>query len=58
MKGVIEVLEQAEYDAKMASQSPYYYTAFPDKDPANAKTDSVKLVAKPVEPASKVTAKL
>lgn len=58
MKGVIEVLEQAEYDAKMAGQSPYYYSAFPDKDPANAKKDTVKLVAKPVEVASKLTAKL
>ena len=47
-----------EFDAKMAGQSPYYYTSNPDKDPANAKTDSVKTVAKPVEAASKVTAKL
>lgn len=37
MKGVIEVLEQEEFDAKMISQKPYYYSAFPDKDPSNAK---------------------
>ena len=58
MKGIIEVLDQAEFDAKMAGQSPYYYTSNPDKDPANAKADTVKTAAKPVELASKVTAKL
>lgn len=37
MKGVIEVVTQPEYDEWMAKQKPAYYTAFPDKDPANAK---------------------
>ncbi|MDD2792756.1 MAG: cytochrome c oxidase subunit II [Sediminibacterium sp.] len=37
MKGVIEVLDQEEYDAKMAGMKPYYYSAFPDKDPSNVK---------------------
>jgi cytochrome c oxidase subunit 2 len=35
MKGVIEVVTQQEYDAWMAKQKPYYYAAFPDKDPAS-----------------------
>jgi cytochrome c oxidase subunit 2 len=35
MKGVIEVVTQAEYDAWMAKQKPYYYAAFPEKDPAS-----------------------
>jgi cytochrome c oxidase subunit 2 len=37
MKGVIEVVTQEEYDLWMAKQKPNYYTAFPDKDPANQK---------------------
>jgi len=37
MKGVIEVVDQEEYDLWLAKQKPQYYTAFPDKDPA-AKT--------------------
>ena len=36
MKGVIEVVTQPEFDAWMAQQKPNYYTAYPDKDPANA----------------------
>lgn len=36
MKGVIEVVTQQEFDAWMAKQKPYYYAAFPDKDPTNA----------------------
>ncbi|MFN4006787.1 MAG: cytochrome c oxidase subunit II [Chitinophagaceae bacterium] len=47
MKGVIEVVTQAEYDAWIASQKPNYFAAFPDKDPANVKpaatADSTKL---------------
>ena len=35
MKGVIEVVSQAEYDEWMAKQKPAYYAAFPEKDPAN-----------------------
>ena len=33
MKGVIEVVDQEEYDLWLAKQKPQYYTAFPDKDP-------------------------
>lgn len=36
MKGLIEVVEQAEYDAWMAKQKPAYYAAFPEKDPSAA----------------------
>lgn len=49
MKGVIEVLDQEEYDAKMAGQKPYYYSAFPEKDPSNAKPaadTATKIIAK------------
>ncbi len=49
MKGVIEVLDQEEYDAKMAGQKPYYLSAFPDKDPSNtapAADTAVKVIAK------------
>jgi cytochrome c oxidase subunit 2 len=42
MKGSIEVVTQQEYDAWMATQKPYYYAAFPDKDPT----------AKPATPAA------
>lgn len=61
MKGVIEVVEQEEYDAWMVKQKPYYVQQFPDKDPAAPKpaTDSVKTAsAKPVEAAKKAVAKL
>jgi cytochrome c oxidase subunit 2 len=34
MKGVIEVVEEEEFDAWMAKQKPYYYGAFPEKDPS------------------------
>lgn len=34
MKGVIEVVSKREYDAWMAKQKPYYYSAFPEKDPS------------------------
>jgi cytochrome c oxidase subunit 2 len=36
MKGVIEVVEEEEFDAWMAKQKPYYYGAFPEKDPSAA----------------------
>jgi cytochrome c oxidase subunit 2 len=36
MKGVMEVVDQEEFDAIMAKQKPYYYTAFPEKDPSAA----------------------
>lgn len=47
MKGVIEVVDQEEFDAIMAKQKPYYYTAFPEKDPsAVADTTVVAAVVK------------
>ncbi|MCW3080697.1 cytochrome c oxidase subunit II [Segetibacter sp.] len=36
MKGIIEVLEEDEYYAWIAKQKPYYYGAFPEKDPSAA----------------------
>jgi cytochrome c oxidase subunit 2 len=52
MKGIIEVVDQEEYDMWMAKQKPQYYTAFPEKDPtavkeadATVKTDSTATVA-------------
>ncbi|MEO8712247.1 MAG: cytochrome c oxidase subunit II [Parafilimonas sp.] len=49
MKGVIDVVTQAEYDVWMAQQKPNYYAAFPDKDPSNQKpqlsADSTKATA-------------
>lgn len=42
MKGVIQVVTQAEFDLWMAQQKPNYYVAFPDKDPAtNAASTTV-----------------
>lgn len=59
MRGVIEVVDQEEYDVWMAKQKPQYLVAFPDKDPSNAKpADSTKTAAKPVQPANKTVAKL
>jgi cytochrome c oxidase subunit 2 len=54
MKGVIEVVSQEEYDLWIAKQNPYYYAAFPDKDPAAAKpaaaaTADTSKTAKPAE---------
>jgi cytochrome c oxidase subunit 2 len=45
MKGVIEVVDQEEFDAIMAKQKPYYYTAFPEKDPSAAPTDTTVVAA-------------
>ena len=46
MKGVIEVVEQEDYDLWMAKQKPLYLQTFPEKDPT-AKTDSTaKAIAK------------
>ncbi|SJZ60684.1 cytochrome c oxidase subunit II [Sediminibacterium ginsengisoli] len=59
MKGVIEVVEQAEYDLYMAKQKPNYLDVFPDKDPAAAKADTTKTVAaKTADTAAKAAAKL
>ena len=41
MKGIIEVIDQEEFDAVMAKQKPYYYTAFPEKDPSAAADTTV-----------------
>jgi len=49
MKGIIEVVDQEEYDLWMAKQKPQYYTAFPEKDPT--------AVATPVVTDSTATAK-
>ncbi len=38
MRGLIKVVTQEEFDIWMAKQKPAYFTAFPDKDPANLKT--------------------
>ncbi len=46
MKGVIEVVTQPEFDEWMAKQKPNYYTAFPDKDPANANKPLIDSTAK------------
>ena len=35
MKGIIEVVDQEEYDLWMAKQKPQYFTAFPEKDPSS-----------------------
>jgi cytochrome c oxidase subunit 2 len=45
MKGVIEVVDQEEFDAIMAKQKPYYYTAFPEKDPSAAPSDTTVVAA-------------
>ncbi len=47
MKGVIEVVEQEDYDLWLAKQKPLYLQSFPDKDPNAPKTDSTaKTIAK------------
>lgn len=59
MRGVIDVVDQEEYDAWMAKQKPTYLVVNPDKDPENAKAaDSTKLAAKPAPAATKLVAKL
>lgn len=61
MKGVIEVVDQEEYDAWMVKQKPYYAQQFPDKDTAGPKAvaDTAKTAsAKPVEAVKKAVAKL
>jgi cytochrome c oxidase subunit 2 len=55
MKGVIEVVTQAEFDEWMAKQKPAYYAAFPEKDPSNAKpTTPVADTTKPTTTKVKV----
>lgn len=49
MRGIIEVVDQEEFDVWMAKKTPNYLTAFPDKNPGNAKpADSVKIAVKPI----------
>lgn len=57
MRGIIEVVDQEEFDVWMAKQKPNYLTAFPDKDPANI-SDSTKMAVKPIGAATKTVAKL
>jgi cytochrome c oxidase subunit 2 len=40
MKGIIEVVDQEEYDLWLAKQKPQYFTAFPEKDPTAAPADT------------------
>jgi cytochrome c oxidase subunit II len=46
MKGIVDVVTEAEYKVWIAKQKPTYYTAFPELDPENkakqAAADSVK----------------
>ena len=58
MRGVIEVVDQEEYDVWMIKQKPQYLVVFPEKDPSAKAADSTKMAAKPVEPATKAVAKL
>lgn len=59
MKGIIEVVEQEEFDVIMAKQKPQYLSAFPDKDPANKAADTTAVKTAAVQPAAaKTEAKL
>jgi cytochrome c oxidase subunit 2 len=59
MKGIVEVVDQEEFDVLMAKQKPQYLVANPDKDPSNVKpADTTKIAAKPAEPATKVVEKM
>ena len=59
MRGIIEVVEQEEYDVWMAKSKPKYLATHPELDPENAKTaDTNKLATKPVDTAAKTVAKL
>ncbi len=58
MRGIIEVIDQEEYDVWQAKQKPQYLTVFPDKDPSAKAADTTKLAAKPVETATKAVAKM
>jgi cytochrome c oxidase subunit 2 len=57
MRGVIKVVSQEEYDIEMAKLKPQYFTAFPDKDPSNKKSEVPADSAKPVTAAVVVPAK-
>jgi cytochrome c oxidase subunit II len=54
MKGIIEVVDQEEFDLWMAKQKPQYLVNFPDKDPsAVPAADSTKPVIGMAAPAKK-----
>ncbi len=57
MKGVIQVVTQEEYDVWMAKQKPYYFSAFPDKDPSNQKVDSTKATASIINTSNSIAKK-
>ena len=46
MRGVIDVVDQEEYDAYMAKLKPQYVLAHPEMDPANKVADTTKLAIK------------
>ena len=59
MKGIIEVVDQEEFDLWMAKQKPQYLVNFPEKDPSFVKpADSVKVAARVVETPTKTLAKM
>ncbi|MES2328244.1 MAG: cytochrome c oxidase subunit II [Bacteroidota bacterium] len=58
MRGIIEVIDQEEYDVWMAKQKPTYLLTHPDLDPENKKADSTKLATKPADTTAKPVAKL
>jgi cytochrome c oxidase subunit II len=60
MKGIIEVVDQEEYDVWQTKQKPQYLVTHPDKDPSNAKpaADTTKMAAKPVEAPAKPAEKM
>ena len=47
MKGIIEVVEQEDYDLWMAKQKAQYYVAFPEKDPEAAKAAAAEAAKTP-----------
>lgn len=56
MKGAIEVVTQAEFDAIMAQQKPNFYTVFPNLDPSKtpkADTTATATVVPPAKPSGK-----
>ena len=58
MRGIIDVIDQEEYDVWQAKQKPQYLVVFPEKNPSAKPADSTKLATKPAEAATKTVAKL
>lgn len=60
MRGIIEVVDQEEYDAWMAKQKPTYLATHPELDPETKKADTTgKMALKPIDTAkAKTIAKL